>query len=78
MNNSNNIIEDLESGKGIDIIVEKKNFSVNSKNIEINENITSKMLLQQYKVVIAANSYILMKGEYGTLMRKIPKIYDDI
>ena len=62
----------------IDLIAINNEFEIEGKKIEIEEKIEGTVLLQQYKRINKGNSIQLTKGEYGSIPKRIPRIYEKI
>lgn len=46
--------------------------------LRVEEKIDGTVLLQQYRVVKQGEEYTVLKGERGSCLRRIPKIYENI
>lgn len=82
-----NIWEDPPSpnrGEAIycDIITQSTRFEIKGVKFEVseklNESAREKVLLQQYLLTEAEGGFVASKGDRGSCLRKIPKVYDNI
>ena len=64
----------------VDILTKSDTFTIGDTKIHIEEKIeqTTPVLLQQYVISNAADGLVVTKGDRGSCLRRIPKIYDNI
>ena len=62
----------------MDLITKNTRLEIGGRQVCIDEKIEGTVLLQQYTINMGNNIYMVSKGDRGSYLRRIPKIYDNI